>query len=152
MDDKLELIWRVFQEHCTWERHHEAQRGPATSLLLVISAGILGVITYDGSINPSDLPLSIFLILQGLFGAIFVEKQYECFAKHQRRANKYREMLDEIVPDARIIALRKESDKENAAIYPRISKVRLHRFWSILHLLIAIIGVFLSAIIIYGII
>jgi hypothetical protein len=89
MDDQLELTWRFYQEHCAWERHHESQRGSATNLLLIISAGILGIMTYDGTIGITDLPLAVFLIIQGIFGAIFVEKQYECFARHQRRAGKY---------------------------------------------------------------
>lgn len=148
MNDRFELTWRLYQEHCTWERHHEAQRASVTNLLLAVSAAVLGVITYDGGLWIGDLPLTLFLILLGLFGALFVAKQYERFAMQQGRAGRYRGMLDEMVPEAAVLKLRNEADAENEARYPRLSRIRLHRFWTALHLLVAGFGVVLTVIII----
>lgn len=150
MNDRFELTWRLYQEHCIWERHHEAQRASATNLLLAISAAVLGVITYDGALRIGDLPLTLFLILLGAFGALFVAKQYERFAMQQCRAGRYRTMLDELVPEAAVLKLRNEADAENEAKYPRLSKIRLHRFWTALHLLVAGFGIILTGIVVRG--
>ena len=115
------------------------------SILLAIAAGVLSVITFNEGITRSDLPLTIFLIMQGLFGALFVAKQYERFARHQRLAGKYRQALNDRFPESQIIALRDLADKEQKKEYPILfDKVRLNKLWVGLHLLIALFGVVLT--------
>jgi hypothetical protein len=144
MADSTDILWNFYQEHCAWERHHEEQRASVTNILLVVAAGVLSVITFGG-ISRSDLPLTIFLIMQGLFGALFVAKQYERFTRHQRLANVYREVLNVRFPENRIILLRDLADKEQKEKYPILSdEVRLYQLWVGLHLLIALFGVVLT--------
>jgi hypothetical protein len=144
MADSTDILWNFYQEHCAWERHHEEQRASVTNILLVVAAGVLSVITFDG-ISRSDLPLTIFLIMQGLFGALFVAKQYERFARHQRLVGKYRQALNDRFPESQIIALREQADKEHKEKYRILSdEVRLHQLWVGLHLLIALFGVVLT--------
>jgi hypothetical protein len=92
--DKIELLWRFYQEHCVWERHQESQRSTATNLVLVVAAAILSIITISKSIDMTDLPLTIFLVVLGVFGAILSMKHYERFARHQTLAGAYRVALD----------------------------------------------------------
>jgi len=148
MLDKGDMLWKLYQEHCTWERHHEQQRSLSTNLLLAVAAGILGVVTFDKQLNNTDLPLTIFLIMQGIFGAIFSAKIYECFCMHQNRANHYRKALDSQFSEARILAIRQDADDENQDRFPKLHDLRLHRFWIGLHLLITVFGIVLTILII----
>jgi amino acid transporter len=144
MPDKADLLLDLYKEHCNWERHHETQRSSVTSILVAVAAGILGIVTFDGHINTIDLPLTSFLIIMGLFGVLFSAKQYSSFSQHQERANKIRETLNTLIPAAKILELRKEADEIHRKKNRIMSKLRLHYFWNLLHVLIAIIGSLLT--------
>lgn len=147
MRDEAEMLWKFYQEHCTWERHHEQQRASATNLFLAVAAAVLSVVAFDGELSGSDLPLTIFLIVQGFFGSVFVAKHYQVFAVHQSRAGQYREALDSMFPEAGILSRRHKAEEENAARFPRLHRSRLNKFWVGLHVLIALFGAVLTAII-----
>jgi hypothetical protein len=147
MQNQTDILWKFYQEHCTWERHHEQQRASVTNLLLAVAAGVLGIVTFDKQLNNTDLPLTIFLIMQGIFGAIFSAKIYECFCMHQNRANHYRKALDFLLPDAKILKIRQDADNENEARFPKLHALRLHKFWIGLHLLITLFGAVLTILI-----
>jgi uncharacterized membrane protein YidH (DUF202 family) len=144
MPDKVDVLLDLYREHCNWERHHETQRSSVTSILVAVAAGILGIVTFDGHIDTIDLPLTSFLIILGCFGALFSAKQYNSFSQHQERANKIREALNTLVPDAKILELRKEADEICKKKNRMMSKMRLHYFWNSLHVLITIIGILLT--------
>ena len=94
-----DVLWKMYQEHCTQGRHHETQRSTVISTLLAISAAVIGVITLDRNIvYPADLPLSVTLIFIGVFGAGFSMKHYERFSLHMERARRYRDALDALLP------------------------------------------------------
>ena len=147
MLDKGDILWKLYQEHCTWERHHEQQRSLSTNLLLIVAAGILGVVTFDKQLNNTDLPLTVFLIMLGIFGAIFSAKVYEAFSMHQNRANHYRKALDSQFSEARILVIRDDADTENKARFRKLRHIRLYQFWIGLHLLITVFGVVLTILI-----
>jgi hypothetical protein len=144
MADNSDILWNLYQEHCEWERHHEEQRASVTNILVAVAAGVLSVITLKNGLTSSDLPLTIFLIMQGLFGALFVAKQYERFARHQRLAGKYRQALNDRFPESQIIALREMADQEQANTFRTLYRLRLHQLWTGLHLLIALFGLVLT--------
>jgi hypothetical protein len=144
MTDKADILWNLYQQHCEWERHHEEQRASGTGILIAVAAGVLGLVTFDKHLNISDIPLTVFLIMQGFFGAFLAAKHYERFCMHRQRANKYRDILDALFPEARIKALRREADEENDLKFPLLHKLRLHHFWIGLHLLIAMFGLILT--------
>jgi hypothetical protein len=144
MADSSDILWNLYEQHCEWERHHEEQRASGTGLLIGIAAGVLGLITFDGHLNTGDLPLTIFLVMQGAFGALLAAKHYERFRMHQQRANQYRDLLDARFPDAKINSLRREADENNKLKFPNLHKIRLHHFWVGLHLLITLFGLVLT--------
>jgi hypothetical protein len=148
MMDNVEILWKFYQEHCSWERHHEQQRSLSTNLLIAVAAGIIGVVTFDKQLNNTDLPLTIFLIMQGIFGAIFSAKIYECFCMHQNRANHYRKEIDALFPQAKILSIRDKADLENLNRFRELHPLRLHRFWIGLHLLITVFGIVLTILIV----
>jgi len=144
MADNSDILWNLYQEHCAWERHHEEQRASGTSLFIAVAAGVLGLVTFDGHLNNNDLSLTVFLIMQGLFGALLAAKHYERFCMHQQRANLYRDALDAFFPEAKINSIRHKADEKNNLKFPRLHKLRLHYFWVGLPLLIALFGIVLT--------
>ena len=142
MDDN-ELLWRIYQEHCVWERHHEDQRASATNILVAVAAGVIGVMVLDGGLSDAHFALPLLLLIVGVFGAALSNKQYERFARHQTLANTYRRALDERFPNSSLIALREEGDLAHRARYPPLAdpaKIRLFHLWMAIHVLVAIFG------------
>jgi len=144
MADCSDILWNLYQEHCTWERHHESQRATATNVLVIVTAGILSVIAFDKEINNIDLPLTIFMTLQGIFGTLFTAKHYERFCMHQERANQYRNALDTMFPSCQIKILREMADIKIQKKFPILYTIRLHTLWNGIHILISVFGFILT--------
>ena len=123
------------------------------NLIIVVSAGVIGVITLDGELNSSDLPLSVFLILLGFFGAAFTAKHYERYRMHDARLKEIRDKLDRLLPNLKMKKLRRTAIKKHKARFPVLSRLRLTHFWIAIHLLIELLGIvisILSALVISG--
>lgn len=144
MNPIQDILWKYFQGELNQALNHEASRSSITNLVLIITGVIITIITYDQQINKSDLALSIFLMLIGLFGIVSNAKYYERFHFHYSRAKGYRKLLEEQFPNVDFSALRVNSDLESAKKFKRISKVRLNWLWMILNLLISIFGLVLT--------
>jgi hypothetical protein len=148
MDEK-DILWNMYQEHCTHGRHTETLRATTTNILLAVAAGTIAVITHgDNSIALKNLPLAILLVLVGLLGAIFSAKYHERFAMHTERARKYRDALEKLVPASDIRLLKTQADEISEKKYPRLFHLRLYKFWITLHFLVAVLGLVLAALII----
>src|SRR5437868_4603714 len=96
-DALRDVLWKMYEENVTEGRHHETQRATVTNLVIAIAAAVLGLVTYDKAITHLDLPLTIFLVFLGVFGAAFSSKYYERFRLHMKRAKKYRNALDKLL-------------------------------------------------------
>ena len=139
-----EYLWRMCEQNIEQARHHEGQRATVATALIAVSGALIGLITFDQRISPSDLSLAVFLIITSLFGLFFQAKQYERFDLHMERARTYRDALDASLPGAPIKKLKLEADRRNAKKHPFLEPLRLYRFWALLYVLIALIGVGLS--------
>jgi len=139
-----EILLAMYQDNIDQGRHHEIQRGNVTSAMLAIEAIIIGLITFDKQINLFDLPLTIMLIVLGVFGAGFTLKQYERFSLHMERARVYRGKLDELFMGGLISSLKNSADNKNNCKYPILSNLRLNYWWTGLHLSIAGTGIVLT--------
>ena len=142
----LDILWKNCQEHWLQGRHHEIQRSSVTNVLIAISSAIIGLVTFDKTIVISDLPLTIFLIILGVFGAVFSAKHYERFSFHISRARKYREEINKLFPDTPLRELIDKADEKHNRKHPRLRKLRLQYFWLGLYVLITLIGVMLTII------
>ena len=103
IDALRECLWKVYLEEITQGRHHETQRVNVTNLVIAVAAAILALATFDKALNRSDLPLTIFLIVLGMFGAAFSSKHYERFRKHMLCARNYRNAIDATLPNLSIL-------------------------------------------------
>lgn len=148
MNDDATLLrdscWKLYAEHCTHMRHHETQRSTVAASILAIATAIVGLITFDKKIVPSDVPLALLLILLGCFGAIFSAKHYERASLHTERARRFRDAIDSTLAGNPLKKLKQAADAAHAADFPRLEKLRLNKFWVGLYLLLAAMGLALT--------
>lgn len=129
MDDNTELVWRMFLENMTNARHHETQRATVTSALLIIAGAIVTVITAQLKNGTPHWSLSVLLITVGAVGIPFNSKLFERYSLYRERARTYRIALDQLLPGARIDALKLEADDRHKSDFPRLHRVGLNRLW-----------------------
>jgi len=141
-----DVLWKMYQEHCTQGRHHETQRSTVAGALIAIAGAVIGLVTFDKAISAPDLPLTAFLFVLGTFGAVFSAKHYERFCLHMERARQHRDELDGLLPGKPLKRLKKQADDKNDADFPRLKDLRLNRFWMGLYVLIAALGLALSVV------
>jgi uncharacterized protein YacL len=142
----LDILWKNCQEHWQQGRHHELQRSSVANVLIAISGAVIGLVTFDKSIDISDAPLTIFLIVIAVFGVVFSAKHYERFSFHIRRAKGYREKINNFFPDANLSEIRVIADEKHSEKHPKLKKIHLHYLWFGLYVLIALMGGILTII------
>src|SRR5690349_1202200 len=126
MDESTEILLRVAEENWAKTRQHEDQRTAITGLIVVIAAAIQGGLTQTGFAKAA-LPLTITLIMLGLFGALACAKLYERSGLHSRRARLLRRRIDELHPSLQIETLLTISDEEHKLKVGFLAtKIRLH--------------------------
>jgi len=142
MKDDTDFLWGMYQEHTTQGRHHETQRASVTNFIIIVSGGILAFIANKG-VTRDQWVLAAFLIIIGLFGALFSAKQYERFRFHMVAAGKYREALETLLK-SNFGTIRAEAKNDHEKKYSKLLvKLRLYYFWIFLHLLITALGLIL---------
>lgn len=141
-----------------YARHQSGLRATSTSIILVLAAAIITIITMDDKINLYDLPLSIVLVLIGLYGCLFTWKLHERGLLHRLRCEEYRKSMDEKqfqfhIQEMRNAAKRKTKSKIflEKSPYSKIGfgwlfgeEVRLHILWMGINFTIALFGITLS--------
>jgi hypothetical protein len=148
MADKSEILIKLSEEDWTQARHAEDERTSFTNIIIVITSAILGLISQSGlSINA--LPLTFFLVVLGLYGALSSQKLYERHRHFGDRMRLWRNKLADLNPDLEIKETLKAADIAHTAKFRRIEKIRLYYLWLVLHFTIALVGIILSLIIIF---
>jgi hypothetical protein len=113
--------------------------------LLVIAGGILALIAHGDQQAPlRQLPLTLFMVMLGLVGALFTAKYHERFDMNMERTRSYRDALEKLLPATRIKELKTAADAISKRKHPVLFDLRLYRFWIALHLLVAALGLLLS--------
>jgi hypothetical protein len=145
-EQENELLWRFYQDHIAHGRHHETLRATTTTVILAVAAGVLGLLggAHVWPLQYEQLPLTLFLVLLGVFGAFFSAKYHERFDFHMNRARQYRDLLDANLPLVGINKVRPEADKKSRSEHPWLFDRRLYVFWVWLHLIVAGLGLLLT--------
>jgi hypothetical protein len=151
---RKDILWGMYQEHRTHARHNETLRSTVSNILIVASAGLVSLSTYDQKINREDLSAAILLIGFGVLGIMFSAAYTERYHRNRERANAYRTRLDELFfknPESSesdtLEGLTNKADRtvkfrKIAAIIRMTSSS--HLLWVALPCFISIIGVFLT--------
>ncbi len=138
-----EVLMNIYGEELSYAKHHSSMRSNITGLICAIAGAVLALAGNDG-LSESDLPLTIFIALLGLFGVLFNLKQYERGHLHRIRATKIREALDAKFPSAQILALRKKAAAVSKKQHPLLRKIDLHFLWCSLNAGVLVLGVVTS--------
>ena len=139
--DHFELLWRLYDDERTFARHHETQRTQAAGLVIAVSAGLIGFISFDNKINVADIPSAFLLIVLGIFGVVFTQKHYERTRLHLYRAYEYFHAIDALIKDVEIESLRNKANKINEERFGRLCQLKLSWLWMLLQVLISLTGV-----------
>jgi hypothetical protein len=140
MDNTNEFLLRSMIENWIHARQSEDKRATIANVILVVASAIQGMLVLVG-LDKKALPLTITLIILGIYGALTSAKLYERSQFHILRARKLRDRLDELCPEAQVQLLQKVAEDEHKTHYPVLMNVRLNTIWLGLHTVVAILGV-----------
>jgi hypothetical protein len=146
MADPTDILLEYWKDQRVQARNTESQRATLTNIILLIVVATLGFVAQQG-LHRAMLPLTISLIILGLFGAAASAKYYERYRLHIAQAIQFSKLLGDpdLLPDYEDTL--KPVRADHADRYRRISRIRLNKLWVALHLLVALTGFVLTAII-----
>lgn len=138
---EVEILLAYSQEDWEQRRQSENQRATITNFIITIASAILIYIVEKG-LSTQQLPLTIFLIPLGIFGAVAVSKLYERGEYHMASTQAWRKRVDELYPKAQLLNLRNQAKEAHAKKFGMVIRewVRLHSIWASINLVIALIG------------
>lgn len=139
-DDALEVLLRFAEEYWEEIRHIEGQRATIANLVMIIASASVGLIT-QRELDSSSLPIATLVIISGLYGIVSTAKLHERYRFLQMRLDFFYEKIDQITPAAKFNQLREDAQQKHEKQFPRLSKIPLHLLWTMLHVVIVVIGV-----------
>lgn len=148
---KIDILIELYKEHTKWCQHHEQQRTNVSNMILFMCSILLGLISFDKIIEIHDLPISIFIIILGVFGLIFNYKFYERFDFHNLRINNYLKEISLEIENLDIKDINRKAWNKSSFKNTSIQNTSLYKFWIYLHLLVVIIGIFTTIMAMIGI-
>ena len=129
----------------TWGemRHLENLRERVTILVITIASAIVGFVIQQKFVIETK-PLVWFVIMLGIFGLFMTLKLFQIHQMSQKRLDKWYSYFESFCgDDSQILKLRKIADKENKKDFFYVAKIPHNYFWSLIHILIIVSGVFL---------
>jgi hypothetical protein len=147
MADDSDVLLKFFEEDWRQVRQEENQRTAFSNIVFLIASAVLGLLTQFG-LSREVLPLTLVLIVLGIFGGIASEKLYERSKLHMELAWAWRRRLYELHPEAQVDRMVAEAVDINRKRFPRLMRIHLHHVWLILDLFIALSGMALTGFVI----
>lgn len=141
MADDTDVLLKYCDEAWQEMRHIEDQRAAITNISIVISSVIVGYMAEQKALTLPMLPLSVLMIFLGIYGVVAVIKLYE---RHQLARNllaHWTKHVEKLRPKSKVLKLLKTAERENAAQFPKMSKIRLNWLWTALHVVIMLVGI-----------
>jgi hypothetical protein len=139
----VEVLLRYYEEQEEMIRHLENQRATFMNMMIVVSVGVIGFVVQQ-RLSHSSIPLTIMLIVIGIYDWIAVEKFYERYHLHRIHTEKWLTQINHLVPHAQLNNSHKEAVEQHNARYRVLSKLHTHTVWNIFNILIIIAGVLLT--------
>jgi hypothetical protein len=135
-------VLAYWSEHRSQLRQSESQRAVLTNYVLAIAAAVSGFVVQQ-HFRTQTLPLSVLIVLTGLYGALASAKYHERANYHLSQARALTQVLVQSgdLADNDVILDRFRSDHYQK--YPRLSRIRLHWLWTGLNLGVAAYGLVL---------
>ena len=166
-----DLLWGDYLELLNQSRHVEMVRINAVNLVLVLTAALAALITFDKKIDITDLPASLIITATGLFSTLFSLAYLARYDKNKRRATLVRSELDRrFFPDQSLgpgmTALRDQADRwmpptrhseRTARLYhltlagAKKTTGTTHFFWVLVPISVVLIGFILTILSVIGV-
>jgi hypothetical protein len=142
---KKDLLWGEYLELRNHARHAETVRSNAINYVLVLTAALITVISLDGQITRADWPLSLFILVIGLFGSLSSLAYIERYDRNRERARTLRESIDDQYLSGLVKQLCDEADNKTKGKHKVLSLAKTlsastHGFWLGLPVAIAVLG------------
>jgi hypothetical protein len=136
VEDAVLAYWK---EHREQFRQSENQRAVLTNYVLVITAAVSGLVVQQ-RFSLRTLPLSVLIVVIGLYGALASAKYHERADYHLLQARALTRVLIDAgaLPDSS--AVLEEFRQTHYGKYPRLHRIRLNWLWTGMHLGIAVYG------------
>jgi hypothetical protein len=138
-DDATLAFWN---EQRAQLRQSENQRSVLTNYVLTIAAAVSGFVIQQ-HFRLQTLPLSVLVVLTGLYGALSAAKYHERANYHLAQARALTRVLVQSGGLGDNAAILEGSRLDHYQRYPRLSRLRLHWLWTGLHLGVAAYGLVL---------
>jgi hypothetical protein len=138
-DDATLAFWN---EQRAQLRQSENQRSVLTNYVLTIAAAVSGFIIQQ-HFRLQTLPLSVLVVITGLYGALSAAKYHERANYHLTQARALTRVLVQSGGLGDNAAILQDSRLDHYQTYPRLSRLRLHWLWTGLHLGVAAYGLVL---------
>lgn len=133
LETRIDLLWRLHDDHQQMARHHDAQRSTLTGYVLFLAAAAVGVAKIGEVSTLVTVVLAIFVAILGIVGVKLVKVHSAECADQNSCANKYRLEIESLIPS---LAGDEPAAKDR---YPNASP------WHVLNLLVIGLGLALVA-------
>ena|SRR6185503_6248759 len=121
---EVDVLLKLYDEQWTRVRHLENQRATVTNPIVVIASAILGFIVQQG-LSVEILPVSLLLVVLGVYGALTSEKYYERIQLCIKRSTLFRDQIDKTYPRINLAQIMKDFNVQHKERFPRLSKISL---------------------------
>jgi hypothetical protein len=168
-DKKADILQANFEHYYRMAMDHHTKAGTTSQILLVIVGAILVLVGYDKDIcsNPIDIVSALFVILIGLFGAVWAATQIARYRYWEYIALSYQKEMKKIFPEFKTRrAYKHRAEIHSGTTYPNfhrqyvlgpikigpiklgrcIGKIKDRYLWVILHLVVVFMGLVLLGI------
>jgi hypothetical protein len=148
MADDSDILLNFCNQYWDEIRHVENQRATLTNLVILIASAVVGLMVQQG-LSRGFLPLTILLVLLGIYGTAITLKMYERYSFLQIRLDHYYHRIDELHPNAQFLQIKKTAEDEHKLHFRRLFGLRVHWLWIALHVAISLSGVALTLFILF---
>ena len=141
--EDAEILLRVMTEYKTQSRQTEDQRAAITGFVVLIASAIQGALTQTG-FHKNALPLTLMLIVLGLFGSLATLKLHEKSRLFDKYSNRIIKRLEELYPNTQVGKVLdsvyiEHTKRKIVALFN--TRIRTFSIWLGLDILITILGV-----------
>lgn len=142
----VDVLLQLRSEEWNLLRHYEEQRTSITNIIIAIASVAIGFLVQNG-INRNTIPITILLIILGIYGVLSVSKLYERIHQANDLAIGYTKRIDELNSKIGIEKVRKKIRSKHKEEFPLTTKLKMNFLWVIFHSSIAVLGIGLTVLI-----
>ncbi len=143
LTSNVELLWRLYEDERSFAKHHESQRTHAAGILITLSMGLIAVVSLDGKLTAVDSIIGLMISVLGVFGVLFNQKHYERSRLHLERGYGYYYAINDRLKSLDIESIRIAANTKNANRFPFLTKRRLGNLWVFMHVVSALVGIYI---------